>query len=74
MGDKIESKKLAKRAGVSTIPGFDGVVESAEDCVRIAREIGYPVMIKVRATNTNTKYSFCSNELQLTTGLGGWRR
>ncbi|PNI56120.1 PCCA isoform 7, partial [Pan troglodytes] len=49
MGDKIESKLLAKKAEVNTIPGFDGVVKDAEEAVRIAREIGYPVMIKASA-------------------------
>ncbi|XP_023073783.1 propionyl-CoA carboxylase alpha chain, mitochondrial isoform X1 [Piliocolobus tephrosceles] len=49
MGDKIESKLLARKAEVNTIPGFDGVVKDAEEAVRIAREIGYPVMIKASA-------------------------
>ncbi len=49
MGDKIESKKLAARAGVSTIPGFMGEVPDAETAVRLAGEIGYPVMIKASA-------------------------
>ncbi|XP_074532126.1 propionyl-CoA carboxylase alpha chain, mitochondrial isoform X2 [Halichoeres trimaculatus] len=49
MGDKIESKLIAKAAKVNTIPGFDGVVETAEDAVKIAQEIGYPVMIKASA-------------------------
>ncbi|XP_069904741.1 propionyl-CoA carboxylase alpha chain, mitochondrial isoform X14 [Oryctolagus cuniculus] len=49
MGDKIESKLLAKKANVNTIPGFDGVVKDADEAVRIAREIGYPVMIKASA-------------------------
>ncbi|XP_051706428.1 propionyl-CoA carboxylase alpha chain, mitochondrial isoform X5 [Oryctolagus cuniculus] len=40
MGDKIESKLLAKKANVNTIPGFDGVVKDADEAVRIAREIG----------------------------------
>jgi propionyl-CoA carboxylase alpha chain len=49
MGDKIESKKLAKNAGVSTVPGFLGEVEKDEDILRISNEIGYPVMIKASA-------------------------
>ncbi|ROL50025.1 Propionyl-CoA carboxylase alpha chain, mitochondrial [Anabarilius grahami] len=49
MGDKIESKLIAKAAKVNTIPGFDGVVKDAEEAVRIAGEIGYPVMIKASA-------------------------
>lgn len=49
MGDKIESKKLAKGAGVSTVPGFLGEVEKDEDIIRISNEIGYPVMIKASA-------------------------
>ena len=49
MGDKIESKKLAQEAGVSTAPGYLGVIRDAEEAVKIAREIGYPVMIKASA-------------------------
>jgi propionyl-CoA carboxylase alpha chain len=49
MGDKIESKKLAKEAGVSTVPGYLGVIKDAEEAAQIAREIGYPVMIKASA-------------------------
>ena len=49
MGDKIESKKLAKAAGVSSVPGYLGVIKDAEEAVRIAGEIGYPVMIKASA-------------------------
>ncbi len=49
MGDKIESKKLAADAKVSTVPGHLGVIESAGEAVRIADDIGYPVMIKASA-------------------------
>ncbi|KAJ2376405.1 hypothetical protein IW150_002006, partial [Coemansia sp. RSA 2607] len=49
MGDKIQSKIIAKKAGVNTIPGFDGVVRDAEHAVEIAEEIGYPVMLKASA-------------------------
>jgi propionyl-CoA carboxylase alpha subunit len=49
MGDKIQSKKLASAAGVSTVPGYLDIVPDAEAAVRIARDIGYPVMIKASA-------------------------
>jgi len=49
MGDKIESKKFANAAKVSTVPGFLGVIENPEHAVKIADEIGYPVMIKASA-------------------------
>ncbi|MFC3694246.1 acetyl-CoA carboxylase biotin carboxylase subunit [Chenggangzhangella methanolivorans] len=49
MGDKIESKKAAAKANVSTVPGNLGVIESVEDAVKVADEIGYPVMIKASA-------------------------
>src|SRR6195952_5002968 len=49
MGDKIESKKLAKAAGVSVVPGFVGEIDSTEHAVEIAGGIGYPVMMKASA-------------------------
>ncbi|MBZ0324955.1 MAG: acetyl-CoA carboxylase biotin carboxylase subunit, partial [Alphaproteobacteria bacterium] len=49
MGDKIESKKIAAAAGVSTVPGHIGIIEDDGEAVRIARDIGYPVMIKASA-------------------------
>ncbi|WP_312409527.1 acetyl/propionyl/methylcrotonyl-CoA carboxylase subunit alpha [Shinella sp.] len=49
MGDKIESKKFANAANVSTVPGFLGVIEDTAHAERIAGEIGYPVMIKASA-------------------------
>ncbi|MDQ0511615.1 acetyl-CoA carboxylase biotin carboxylase subunit [Ancylobacter amanitiformis] len=49
MGDKIESKKAAAAADVSTVPGYLGVIEDAVHAARIADEIGYPVMIKASA-------------------------
>ena len=49
MGDKIASKKLANEAKVNTIPGWNDAIETAERAVEIAREVGYPVMIKASA-------------------------
>ena len=49
MGDKIESKKLAKAAGVNVVPGFLGEIADTDHAVKIAGEIGYPVMMKASA-------------------------
>ncbi|MCH8237817.1 MAG: acetyl-CoA carboxylase biotin carboxylase subunit [Proteobacteria bacterium] len=49
MGDKIEAKKLAAKAGVNTIPGHPGVIEDGDEAVRVAKKIGYPVMLKASA-------------------------
>ncbi|BDU55236.1 acetyl/propionyl/methylcrotonyl-CoA carboxylase subunit alpha [Limnohabitans sp. TEGF004] len=49
MGDKIESKKLAGAAGVNCIPGYNDAIDTAEEAVKIAQGIGYPVMIKASA-------------------------
>jgi propionyl-CoA carboxylase alpha chain len=49
MGDKIASKKLANEAKVNTIPGWNDAIESADRAVQIAKDIGYPVMIKASA-------------------------
>ncbi|WP_027172869.1 acetyl/propionyl/methylcrotonyl-CoA carboxylase subunit alpha [Methylobacterium sp. 10] len=65
MGDKIESKKAASAANVSTVPGFLGVIESPEHAVTIADEIGYPVMIKASAGGggKGMRIAFSSNEV-----------
>jgi propionyl-CoA carboxylase alpha chain len=81
MGDKIASKKLAKAARVNTIPGFTGVIETADQAVGIARELGYPVMIKASAggggkglrvawsdTETHEGYQSCRNEAKAAFG------
>ncbi|MEQ9662966.1 MAG: biotin carboxylase N-terminal domain-containing protein, partial [Parasphingopyxis sp.] len=49
MGDKIESKKLAKEAGVNVVPGHVGEIDDTEHAVKISNEIGYPVMMKASA-------------------------
>jgi len=49
MGDKIESKKLAREAGVNVVPGYLGEIADTEEAVRIATDIGYPVMMKASA-------------------------
>ncbi len=49
MGDKITSKKLAQEAGVSTVPGYMGLIADADEAVKISGQVGYPVMIKASA-------------------------
>ncbi len=49
MGDKITSKKIAQDANVSTVPGYMGLIEDADEAVKISQQIGYPVMIKASA-------------------------
>ncbi|MEP0562576.1 MAG: biotin carboxylase N-terminal domain-containing protein, partial [Qipengyuania citrea] len=49
MGDKIESKRIAKDAGVNTVPGSPDAIENTEDALKWANDIGYPVMMKASA-------------------------
>ncbi|MBT8417988.1 MAG: acetyl/propionyl/methylcrotonyl-CoA carboxylase subunit alpha [Silicimonas sp.] len=49
MGDKITSKKIAQEADVSTVPGYMGLIEDADEAVKISNQIGYPVMLKASA-------------------------
>lgn len=65
MGDKIESKKIAKSAGVNTVPGYIGVIENTEKAIKIADEIGYPVMIKASAGGggKGMRVAFSKNEV-----------
>ncbi|QIE47354.1 acetyl/propionyl/methylcrotonyl-CoA carboxylase subunit alpha [Pseudohalocynthiibacter aestuariivivens] len=49
MGDKITSKKIAQEAEVSTVPGYMGLIEDADEAVKISNQVGYPVMIKASA-------------------------
>ena len=49
MGDKIQSKKIAKDAGVNIVPGYAGVIKDSDEAVKIAEKIGFPIMIKASA-------------------------
>ncbi|WP_142849725.1 acetyl-CoA carboxylase biotin carboxylase subunit [Telmatospirillum sp. J64-1] len=69
MGDKIESKKLAKEAGVSTVPGYMGVIKDAEEAVKIANEIGYPVMIKASAGGGGKGMRLAHNDTEAREGF-----
>lgn len=69
MGDKIESKKLAKAAKVNTIPGFLGEVPDTESAIKIAREIGYPVMIKASAGGGGKGMRIAFNDAEAAEGF-----
>ena len=69
MGDKIASKKLASAAGVSTVPGYLDVVPDAEAAIGIAREIGYPVMIKASAGGGGKGMRVAANDGEVRDGF-----
>ncbi|MBB3657117.1 propionyl-CoA carboxylase alpha chain [Rhizobium sp. BK650] len=69
MGDKIESKKFANAARVSTVPGYLGVIEDAVHAEKIAAEIGYPVMIKASAGGGGKGMRIAWNEAEVRDGF-----
>jgi propionyl-CoA carboxylase alpha chain len=74
MGDKIESKKIAKQAGVNVVPGFVGEIEDAEHAVRIANEIGYPVMMKASAGGGGKGMRLAYSETEVREGFESVKR
>ncbi len=71
MGDKIEAKKLAQGAGVATVPGRLEAIPDAEAAVRVAREVGFPVMLKAAAGGGGKGMRIARNESQLRDGFRG---
>jgi propionyl-CoA carboxylase alpha chain len=69
MGDKITSKRIAVSAGVSTVPGHMGLIENADEAVKIAAEIGYPVMIKASAGGGGKGMRIAWNETEAREGF-----
>ncbi|MBM3972736.1 MAG: acetyl-CoA carboxylase biotin carboxylase subunit [Planctomycetes bacterium] len=67
-GDKVAAKKLAKEAGVPTVPGSDGPVENEQDALLIARRIGFPVLVKAAAGGGGRGMRVAHNEPSLVTG------
>ncbi|HEV7636699.1 MAG TPA: acetyl/propionyl/methylcrotonyl-CoA carboxylase subunit alpha [Bradyrhizobium sp.] len=70
MGDKIESKKAAAKANVSTVPGHLGVIEDEKHAVKIADEIGYPVMIKASAGGGGKGMRIAHSKSEVAEGFG----
>jgi propionyl-CoA carboxylase alpha chain len=69
MGDKIESKKAAAAAGVSCVPGFIGEIEGVAHAIKIAEEIGYPVMIKASAGGGGKGIRVAANRREVEEGF-----
>lgn len=65
MGDKSTARETMKRAGVPIVPGTDGLVESAEEAIRTAQKIGFPVMIKATAGGGGRGMRVANNEVEL---------
>ena len=66
VGDKVEAKRLAKKAKVYTIPGSKDVLESEEEALRMAHEIGYPVLVKAAAGGGGRGMRVAHNDISLT--------
>src|SRR5215216_2637656 len=69
LGDKVECKKLAKKAKVPTVPGSDGAVDDEKVALRIAEEIGYPVIIKAAAGGGGRGMRVAHNDVSLRAGF-----
>jgi acetyl-CoA carboxylase, biotin carboxylase subunit len=67
-GDKVAAKVLAKQAGVPTVPGSDGPIETEDEALQIARRIGFPVLIKAAAGGGGRGMRVAHNEPSLVTG------
>ena len=69
VGDKVECKRLARKAKVPTVPGSEGAVEDEKQALKIAREIGYPVIIKAAAGGGGRGMRLAHNDVSLQAGL-----
>ncbi|HHL34014.1 MAG TPA: acetyl/propionyl/methylcrotonyl-CoA carboxylase subunit alpha [Desulfobulbaceae bacterium] len=69
MGDKMTSKRIAAEAGVNCIPGYDGILRDGDHAVRVAAEIGYPVMLKATAGGGGKGMRIARNEEECRRGF-----
>jgi acetyl-CoA carboxylase biotin carboxylase subunit len=74
LGNKNEARKLAKKAGVPVVPGSEGLIEKEEDALRLAHQMGYPVLIKASAGGGGRGMRVASNDITLKTGLEAARQ
>lgn len=69
MGDKSVAKETMKKAGVPTVPGTEGLIENVEEAMKVAKEIGYPVIIKATAGGGGKGMRVAQNEEELVKGI-----
>jgi len=74
MGDKAAAKTTMKAAGVPTIPGSEGIVETLEEAIKCAKEIVYPIMLKATAGGGGKGMCLCNNDEELTEAWDSTRR
>ncbi|RIV87993.1 acetyl-CoA carboxylase biotin carboxylase subunit [Aurantiacibacter zhengii] len=74
MGDKIESKKLAKEAGVNTVPGSEDAIDTTEEALKVSNEIGYPVMMKASAGGGGKGMRLAWNDQDVKDGFEATKR
>jgi acetyl-CoA carboxylase, biotin carboxylase subunit len=74
MGDKSSAKKTMKDAGVPTIPGSEGLLKSLEDAIKVAKAIGYPVIMKATAGGGGKGMRMCTNEEEVQTAWSSARK
>ncbi|MDI9431311.1 MAG: acetyl-CoA carboxylase biotin carboxylase subunit [Planctomycetota bacterium] len=73
LGDKVEARKLARRAKVPVVPGSDGVIENEKEALRLANEIGYPIIIKAVAGGGGRGMRVVHNDISLHAALASAR-
>src|SRR2546422_381076 len=74
LGIQNEARKLAKANGVPVVPGSEGLIDSEADAVRLAHEIGFPVLIKAAAGGGGRGMRVARNDISLKTGLQAARQ
>ncbi|HIG57884.1 MAG TPA: ATP-grasp domain-containing protein [Flavobacteriales bacterium] len=74
MGDKAAAKTTMKKAGVPTIPGSDGILDTYEDAEKCANDMGYPIMMKATAGGGGKGMALCKNNEELTKAWENTRR
>lgn len=74
MGDKIESKKLAEKAGVNSVPGYTAALKDAKQAITVSRKIGYPVMLKASAGGGGKGMRIARNDDEVREGLASSKR